>query len=50
MKIINSPITLQQLRNTYHSSTKKIMIEETKNNHYHSIFDFQQSSPDSLQP
>ena len=48
MKIINSPITLQQLRNTYHSSTKKIIIEETKNNH--SIFYFHQISPDSLQP
>ena len=50
MKIINCPITLQHLRNTYHSSTKKIMIEEIKNKHYHSIFDFQQSSLDSLQP
>ena len=43
-------INLSQLRTTSHPPTQTIMIQENKNNHYHSIFNIQHSSPKSLQP
>ena len=40
MKNVNCLINLSQLRNTNCPPTQTIMLEENKNNLYHSVFNF----------
>ena len=43
-------IYLSQFDTNLNSNFPHIMLQENKNNHYYSIFNFQLSSPESLQP